>query len=302
MDMELRHERLPCARLSCELATPSIRSPHLLTQVFPMAWSLFQSLVRAGVSVAKPTRRRRKAGASATRDRDARVGLETLEQRMALTVAAPAIGLTAASDTGIRGDGITRVARPVFAGVAPAKSSVIVYADGHLLGVTTATAKGLWSLATPASKPLAAGDHVLTAYAVGAGRVQSAPTLMWMAVDPTPPTASLAYDPNFSATPGGRVTGRVTLTFSEPVLGVSLAKMQFTDLGLKVTVGLGSPLLKSYVGTITTTQLSDRSYAFTPSVQAFAPGSYAVTLNKAGIVDRAGNPLATDVSTRFTIA
>ena len=265
-----------------------------------MALSLLRSIVRACGSAAKPTRLRRQARGAGPRNRETPVGLETLEQRMALT-AAPTFALTAASDTGIRGDGITRLARPVFAGVAPARSAVVVTIDNQLLGVATATAAGSWSLATPQARPLSVGAHVLTATAYVRG-VPSQATPLWMAVDPTPPTASLTYDPTFSATPGGRATGRVTLTFSEPVQGVSLAKMQFTDLGSRFTVGLGSPLLKSYVGAITTTQLSDRSYAFTPSVQAFAPGRYALTLLKTGVFDSAGNPLAADVSTRFTVA
>ena len=231
------------------------------------------------------------------------MGIESLEQRMALTVAAPSIGLTAASDTGVRGDGITRLVRPVFTGVAPPRSTVVVYVDGQQLplGTTTATRLGAWSLATPADR-LTSGAHIMTAYTVGAGGVRSTATPMWMAVDPTPPTALLFYDPDFKATPTGRVTGRVTLTFSEPVRGVSLANMSFTDVDARFTVPLGSLALESYVGRITTTQLSDRSYAFTPAVKAFAPGTYSLTFVKTGVADLAGNPLPAGAATRFTIA
>ena len=266
-----------------------------------MAMPLLRSIIRACGSVAKPNRFRRQARGAGRQNRGNSVGIETLEQRIALTVAAPAIGLTAASDTGIRGDGVTRLARPVFTGVAPARSTVVVYADGQPLGVTTATARGAWSLATPVSKPFTAGAHAVEAYAVGAGKEWSAATPLSLVVDPTPPTATLDYDANFIAIPGGPPTGRVTLTFSEPVRGVSLANLQLTDLGSKFTLALGSPLLRGYVGTISTTQLSDRSYTFTPSVQAFAPGTYTLTLLKNGIADRAGNPLAANVSRRFTV-
>jgi hypothetical protein len=230
------------------------------------------------------------------------MGLESLEQRMALTVAAPSVRLAAVSDTGIRGDGITRLARPVFSGTAPARSSVVVYSDGNLVGVTTATVRGAWSLATPAARPLAIGPHVITAYAVRPGQPQSTAASLAIAVDPTPPTASLSYDPTFKATPTGPVTGRATLTFSEPVQGVRLANMRFTEVRSGLSLAFNSPILRNYVGTITTTQLSDRSYAFTPSVQALAQGTYAISLLKTGVVDRAGNPLATGVATRFTIA
>ena len=266
-----------------------------------MPLSFLQSVIRA-CGTAAPQGRRRQTGSRGSRSQTAAIGLESLEQRIALTVAAPSIGLTAASDTGVRGDGITRLVRPVFAGAAPARSSVVVYVDGQLLGITPATVRGTWSLTTPAARPLTAGAHTISAYAVGAGQVWSTATPMWMAVDPTPPTASLSYDPNFKATPTGPVTGRVTLTFSEPVKGVSLANLSFTDVGARFTVPLGSPALRSYVGPITTTQLSDRSYAFTPAVQAFAPGTYALTFVKTGVVDFAGNPLAAGAVTRFTIA
>jgi hypothetical protein len=229
------------------------------------------------------------------------MGLESLEQRMALTVAAPSIRLAAASDTGIRGDGITRLVRPVFVGTAPARSSVEVFADGQSLGVARANGNGAWSLATPRAAPLTAGAHTITAQAIRPGHHRSTATPMWMAVDPKPPTASLAYDPTFKATPTGPVTGRVTLTFSEPVRGVKLANMLFTDHAARLTVRLDSPLLRTYVGAITTTQLSDRSYAFTPSVQAFAAGTYSLTFQKTGVADPAGNPLAARAVYSFKI-
>jgi hypothetical protein len=264
-----------------------------------MPFSLLRSFVLACGSAARPTRRHRRG--VGPRNREASVGLESLEQRMALTVAAPSIRLAAASDTGLLGDGITRFARPVFTGTAPARSSVVVYADGQLIGVARATVRGAWSLATPTAKPLTTGAHIITAQAA-LNRQASTATPMWMAVDPTPPTASLAYDPTFKATPTGPVTGRAILTFSEPVQGVKLANMLFTDHGARLTVPLGSPLLSTYVGAITTTQLSDRSYAFTPAVQAFAPGLYSLTFQKTGVADRAGNPLAANAVTSFRIA
>ena len=225
------------------------------------------------------------------------MGLESLEQRMALTVAAPSIGLTAASDTGIRGDGITRLVRPVFAGAAAARSSVVVYADGQLLGVTTATARGTWSLATPAARPLTAGAHTLTAYAVGPGQVWSTATPMWMSVDPSPPTASLAYD---------SVNGRATLTFSEPVSGVRLSSLILsgrTQSGVTITnVAINDVRARPYVGLITLSQSSDgRTFTFQEQLTLAEPGTYTLSFVKTGVADRAGNPLAAGAVTRFRI-
>ena len=226
------------------------------------------------------------------------MGVESLEQRMALTVAAPSIGLTAASDTGVRGDGITRLVRPVFAGAAPARSSVVVYADGQLLGITTATVRGAWSLATPAARPLTAGAHTLTAYAVGAGSVWSTATPLWMAVDPTPPTASLSYD---------AVNGRATLTFSETVSGVQLSNLILsgrTRYGVTIAnVPIKDSRAQLYVGLITMSQSSDgRTFTFQEQLTLAEPGTYNLSFVKTGVADRAGNPLAAGASTSFTIA
>ena len=225
------------------------------------------------------------------------MGLESLEQRMALTVAAPSIRLAVASDTGVRGDGITRLARPVFAGAAPARSSVVVYADGQLVGITTATVRGAWSLATPAARPLTTGAHTMTAYAVGAGSVWSTATPMWMAVDPTPPTASLTYD---------SVNGRATVTFSEPVSGVrasSLILSGRTQSGVVIpNVAINDVRARPYVGLITMSQSSDgRTFTFQEQLTLAEPGTYTLSFVKTGVVDRAGNPLAAGASVRFTI-
>ena len=260
-----------------------------------MPLSLLQSIVRTCVAATKPTRQRRSA--AGLRSREASMGLESREQRMALTVAAPSIRLAAASDTGVRGDGITRLARPVFAGAAPARSSVVVYADGQLVGITTATVRGAWSLATPAARPLTTGAHTMTAYAVGAGSVWSTATPMWMAVDPTPPTASLTYD---------SVNGRATVTFSEPVSGVrasSLILAGRTESGVVIpNVAINNVRARPYVGLITMSQSSDgRTFTFQEQLTLAEPGTYTLSFVKTGVVDRAGNPLAAGASVRFTI-
>jgi hypothetical protein len=39
-------------------------------------------------------------------------------------------------------------------------------------------------------RPLTAGDHTITAYAVARGQVWSTATLILITIDPTPPTAN----------------------------------------------------------------------------------------------------------------
>ena len=221
---------------------------------------------------------------------------------MALTVstpvvAPPSVALAAASDTGLGGDGITRLARPSFTGAAPAGSNVVVYADGQLLGVTRANVRGGWSLATPVARPLVAGAHTITAYAVSAGALWSKATSWSMAVDSAPPTASVTYD---------RDNGRATVTFSEPVSGVRASNLLLsgrTQSGVTVSnVPINDARARAYVGLITMSQSPDgRTFTFQEQLTLAEPGTFTLSFAKTGVVDRAGNPLAAVAATRFTI-
>ena len=225
------------------------------------------------------------------------MGLESLEQRMALTVAVPSIRLAKASDTGVFNDGITRLAKPVFIGTAPPRSSVFVYADGQLLGRTTATVGGAWSLATPPARPLSVGGHIMTVNAVRAGGVSTA-TPMWMAVDPTPPTASLTYD---------SLNGRATLTFSEPVAvpAVRAANLRLsgrTELGLLASISITDPRARALVGSITMTASENNTkFTFQEERVLAVSGQYTLSFLRTGVTDLAGNPLAVGAITRFDI-
>jgi len=214
---------------------------------------------------------------------------------MALTVSTPSIALTAASDTGIRGDGITRLARPSFAGAAPAMSSVVVYADGiQLLGVVRANALGRWSLA---SQPLTSGGHAITAQAYTGTVPRGTSSPLLLTIDRTPPTATVNYD---------ATNGIVTLTFSEAVWGVGPANVRVsgrTTEGVAIPgIALNDPRLRPYVGAITFTASPDlTSFTLKEQLTLAEPGTYAISLAVAGIVDRAGNPPATPAPKGFRI-
>ena len=222
------------------------------------------------------------------------MGVESLEQRMALT-SAPYIGLTAASDTGAR-DNITRIANPVFTGVAPARSTVFVSVDGQLLPTTaTATVRGTWSLRTLA--PLGDGAHTITGIAVLGVRPPIALRPLSMIVDKTPPTASLAYD---------SLNGRATLTFSEPVSGVRLSSLILsgrTQSGLSIAnVPIKDSRASLYVGLIRLSQSPDRrTFTFQQQLVLAESGTYTLSFVWTGVADRAGNPLAAGAVTRFEI-
>ena len=254
--------------------------------------------------------RQRSAGttgiARGVRKPAASIGLESLEPRIALTVLPanvppPSVALTAASDTGVRGDGVTRLSRPTFTGRAPARSTVVVYTDAlrtQPLGTVRANAFGVWSLTTPAARPFTAGEYAITAYAITAANVSSGPsTRLSLRIDDSRPTASIGYD---------AVNGRATLTFSEPVSGVSLASLRLagrTASGLSFSNrSIADVRLYPLLGKVTLSASPDaKTFTFQEQFTLAEPGTYTLTLASAGIADRAGNLLAGGASTTFQI-
>lgn len=204
------------------------------------------------------------------------------------------------SDTGVKGDGITRVARPVFVGNAPPRAAVEVFTEGgNLIGVARANPKGVWSLTTPVARRMAAGEYVLTATTVDTVRGErSAPTPLWIKIDTTPPVATLAYD---------QVNGVATLSFSKPVAGVKLASLRLAGMtteGVAVNVPLNDPGLAPYVGSVSMQRSPDgRTYTFRERFVLAEPGTFRLSLiaQGSGITDLAGNPLARGVVTGFRI-
>ena len=257
-----------------------------------MHFTVLRSIVGACVSGVKAPLRR--AGGAGRRNREVSMGLESLEQRMALTVVPTSLWLAPTSDTGIPDDRVTRLARPVFTGTAPARSTVVVYADGNRLGVATATDKGAWSLATP--RPLASKAYTITASAFSKAQVLSTATPLSITVDRTPPTANLVYD---------KLNGIATLTFSEPVSGVrpfefNLRLSGRTESHYTMTnVSITDPSAPQFGGSITTSASSDgRTFTFEQQRRLAEPGRYTLSFVKTGVVDRAGNPLAAGAATK----
>lgn len=228
------------------------------------------------------------------------LALEPLEGRRALTVAAPTIRLMADSDTGFKGDGITRIALPAFAGFAPRGAFVAVSTPGdNLLGVARANFKGVWSLKTPVAHRFATGEHVVSATTVdAAGNPTSGPTPLWIKVDPTPPVALLTYDV---------INKAATLSFSKPVIGVKLSSLRLVGMtteGVAINVPLNDPGLASYIGGVALQRSPEaETYTFRHGIVLAEPGTFRLILiaKGSGITDRAGNPLSAGVSTRFQI-
>jgi hypothetical protein len=91
-----------------------------------------------------------------------------------ISPSAPTIDLDAGSDTGASDtDNVTRDTTPSLSGTAEANATVTVYNGPTLLGSTTASGAGPWSLTT---EDLATGVHAFTATATDAAGNESAPS------------------------------------------------------------------------------------------------------------------------------
>ncbi|MRV73970.1 DUF4214 domain-containing protein [Duganella sp. FT92W] len=91
----------------------------------------------------------------------------TLSGTLALTISAPsqapsALALSASSDSGAAGDGVTNVATPTITGHATPGASITLLDGGSVVGSATANASGAWSITTAT---LANGAHSLSALA-----------------------------------------------------------------------------------------------------------------------------------------
>lgn len=215
---------------------------------------------------------------------------------MALTVAAPFIRLAAASDTGIsKTDGYTRVANPLFTGVAPARSTVSIFVDGQPLPITAkASVSGVWSVRPQAALP--EGPHTITGIAVLGVKPPIALRPLSMVIDTKPPTTtSLTWNSGYGS----------QLTFSETVFGVRAANLRLTgktQVGPLTNLPINDPRARELVGPITVSQLDNNTkFIFQEQRTLAFSGTYTLSFVKTGVVDQAGNPLAANASFSFTI-
>jgi hypothetical protein len=163
--------------------------------------------------------------------------------------------LLAADDSGAVGDGITNVKQPHLIGVAPANTTVqLVNASGTIIGTTTASASGTYSVIP--SSPLADGTYVVHVQAVNSTGTNSPPsgtvTLVILTTPPPTPTAPRLLAADDSGTVGDNVTNvrqpRLTGTASGGVT-VQIVNSSGTVLGSSAvgtggnyTVAFASPL------------------------------------------------------------
>lgn len=224
-----------------------------------------------------------------------------VEIRSAASTAPTTVDLCSCADSGVKGDRITSAAAPRFVGTAAPRSVVdVVVGGGTSLGTTRANARGAWALV--ARQPvLPDGGHVISATATDLFGNQSGTGTVAVTIDRAKPTALI------------EVTGidSFRVTFSKPVTGFTsvLRGMTFSGRpvdGAAINLPFTSPQLRRLVGPVVFTPSAD-GRVYDVSLPEFGPesGTYTLRLAAKGsrVVDAvAGNPLAADAVTSFTVA
>jgi len=208
-------------------------------------------------------------------------GAGTLVVTVDLTVDVPgAPALAPASDTGVTGDGKTRLLAPTFTGTVESGAVVSLYDGGNFVGMGTANGAGVYSIETPLSN----GSHTITARVVDAAgnntAAASAPLVITIdAVAPDAPSAPVLDPASDSSTPGDFLTSVATPTVTGTAEALS-------------TVHLYSGGIS--VGTAT----ADGAGAWTITASSLSDGVNTLTVRS---VDDAGNTSSASGSLLLTI-
>ena len=204
---------------------------------------------------------------------DAAGNAGTAQVSFVLDATAPAsptsLALAPASDTGIRGDGITNAVRPVITGVAEPGSVVALFDAGSQIGAVAAGADGAWSITADLMND---GDHPLVATATdAAGNVSSTSALFNLTIDTAAPASSSIPVLDAASDTGTQGDG-ITAIARPAIAGTA-------EPGSTVTITDGGTALGSAVAD------SAGRWALTPA-EALSDGVHALA---AFATDAAGN-------------
>lgn len=124
------------------------------------------------------------------------------------------LALTAGTDSGVKGDGITNVTKPTIIGSGAAGDKLTLYDGTTKVGTATVGASGAWSVGLAGA--LSEGTHSFTAIETDADGVPSNPSQAFaVTIDTTAPDAptDLSLDAaSDSGKPGDRITNDATPT------------------------------------------------------------------------------------------
>ncbi|ALG73044.1 hypothetical protein VY88_14300 [Azospirillum thiophilum] len=187
-------------------------------------------------------------------------GAGTLVVTVDLTVDAPGAPVLAlASDTGVTGDGLTRLLAPTFTGTVEAGAVVSLYDGANFVGMGTANGSGVYSIETPLSN----GAHTVTARVVDAAgnatAAASAPLIITIdAIAPDAPSAPLLDSASDSSTQGDFITSDATPTVTGTAEALSIVHLYSggASVGMATADGTGA-------WTITAGSLSDGANTLT---------------------------------------
>ncbi len=171
-----------------------------------------------------------------------------------LTVAAPGAPVLAlASDTGVSGDGLTRLLAPTFTGTVEGGAVVSLYDGANFVGMGTANGSGVYSIETPLSN----GAHTVTARVVDAAgnatAAASAPLIITIdSIAPDAPSTPVLAPASDSGTLGDFVTSAATPTVTGTAEALSTVQLYRggVSVGTATADGMGA-------WTLTSSSLSD---------------------------------------------
>jgi hypothetical protein len=210
---------------------------------------------------------------------------------IATTVAAPTLlDLSPASDKGSSiSDDLTSVTVPVINGRSVAGATISLYDGSTLVGKTTATSSGAWSITT---SKLTEGEHHLSATATDkAGNVSAASSDLVIEIDTTP--ASVAAAPVLdSASDSGSSSSDNITNVSKPKVSGN------TEAGATVTLYDGT----TAIGTAVADSSGDWSITSTRALSAGAHNLTVKTIDVAGNVSAASPALVLTIDNRPSAA
>lgn len=195
------------------------------------------------------------------------------------------LALDPSSDSGIsNADRVTNVTTPAFDVASSSTLYVRIYRDGALASSSFATGP---TITLGAQSP---GTHQYTMTVVDAAGNESTPTAPYsVTIDTTPPTVQLP-----AVASGPNAVNSVTITFSKPVYGLTLASLQLTRDGAAVP----------FTGAQTLTTGDNVTWVLGNLASLTGtPGSYQLTLPATpAVTDLAGNALSTGASTYWSLS
>jgi serralysin len=194
--------------------------------------------------------------------------------------------LAAASDTGVSAsDFITNDATPTFSGTATPGTTITLFADAEIVGTTTTTAGGAW---TVTASTVVDGLHAFVASASTPTGTSEPSGSINVTIDTVAPAITVTYDHEY--------TQHLSLAFND-VGAANL--MTIDDAVLTQTTAPSGPLTPAPVVPLSILSVADDVVTLGAG-SIFANGRFLLSIAAGAITDVAGNSMAAPVSFTFS--